>query len=332
MNPSDWPRQTPERMVRTSLHDPENMRELLSAVIPNLVNGFDFTRLKPLPLSFFGEDWREREADLLFEVPYLSDGGATSTLVCLLLEHQTNTDRLSALRSFIVSGAFWDRCWRAWRQSKPPRPSLMLPPIIPIVLYTGSTTWGSVTKLGELVDGPAELKRWIPDWGPEFWSLADRSLEELLNGGGWMQFMAVIRVEEADATEFERVFTAAVTHLAALRQTNQVRWFELLSIVFGYALFRRQEPQHQRLREIVQLAAPDRVEEVNRMSMTIAESLIFEGELRATRHDLRNVLEERFGELSEAWKQKIEATTDLERLRAAHNQSWKIGSLDELQL
>src|SRR3954471_6569460 len=122
MIPSDWPRQTPERMGRTSLHDAENLRELLGSALPKLVNGFDFTRLKPLPLSFLGEDWREREAELLFEVPYLSNGGAITTLVCLLLEHQTNTDRLSTLRSFIVSGAFWDRCWRAWRQGSPPRP------------------------------------------------------------------------------------------------------------------------------------------------------------------------------------------------------------------
>src|SRR5262249_34939669 len=158
MNPIDWPRQTPERMVRTSLHDPESMRELLSSALPKLVNGFDFAGMKPLPLTFFGEDWREREADLLFELPYRSGGGAITTLVCLLLEHQTNTDRLSALRSFVVSGAFWDRCWKVWRQGKPPRPSLMLPPIIPLVLYTGSTSWGSVTKLKELIAGPEELK------------------------------------------------------------------------------------------------------------------------------------------------------------------------------
>jgi hypothetical protein len=288
--------------------------------------------MKPLPLSFFGEDGREREADLLFELPYLSDGGATTTLVCLMLEHQTNTDRLTPLRSYIVSGAFWDRCWKAWRQNTPPRPSLVLPPIIPIVLYTGSTSWGSVTSLRDLVGGPDELKRWTPDWGPEFWSLADRSVAELLDGGGWMQFMAVIRVENAEAAEFERVFAEAVRHLAALRQTNQVRWFELLSIVFGYALFRRAAPQHQRLREIVQVAAPDRLEEVNRMSMTIWESLIADGELRGYRRSLREVLEGRFGELPEDLKQQIESMTDAKRLCAALNQSGRIKSLEELQL
>jgi hypothetical protein len=153
-----------------------------------------------------------------------------------------------------------------------------------------------------------------PDWGPEFWSLADRSVEDLLNGGGWMQFMAVIRVEDSEAAEFERVFTEAVRHLAALRQTNQVRWFELLNIVFGYALFRRQVPQHQRLREIVQVAVPDRFEEVDRMAMTIVESWFHDGELRNARRYLHDVLEERFGELPETLNQQIESMTGPEPL------------------
>jgi len=319
-------------MVRTSLHDPESLRELIGSVLPDLVNGFDFAAMTPLPLSFFGDDWREREADLLFQLPYLSDGGAISTLVCLLMEHQTNTDRLMPLRTYIVSGAFWDRCWRAWRQTASPRPSLLVPPVIPIVLYTGSAPWGSTRSLRELIAGPEQLKQWAPDWEPELWSLADRSVDSLLQGGGWMQFMAVIRVEDAAVAEFERVFTEAVRHLAARRQTDHVRWFELLSIVFGYALFRRKAPQHQRLQEIVQTAAPDRVEEVNRMSMTIAESMIADGKLKGIRQALRDVLDERFGELPEVLKHKIEATTDQERLREAHKQSWKIKTLDELQL
>ncbi len=68
------------------------------------------------------------------------------------------------------------------------------------------------------------------------------------------------------------------------------------------------------------------------MSMTIWESILADGEMRTGRRYLRDVLEERFGELSEPLKQRIESMTDSERLRAAHKQSWKIRSLDELQL
>ncbi len=223
MGPIDWPRQTPERIVRTSLSDAANLRDFLESALPDLVSRFDFTRLRPLPVTFFSDDWRERETDLLFELPYLAGKAATEVLVCLLMEHQSNTDRLAALRTLLVAGGFWERCWRAWERSTPPRGSLSLPPVIPIVLYTGATSWGSITNFQELIAAPPELKRWGPSWQPEFWSLADRTVDQLLDGGEWMKFLAILRVEQADSQEFERVFAEAVRRLAALRQRDHVR-------------------------------------------------------------------------------------------------------------
>jgi len=56
------------------------------------------------------------------------------------------------------------------------------------------------------------------------------------------------------------------------------------------------------------------------------------GELRASRNLLRDLLEARFGALPEALAQRIEAATDLERLREAHRQASRLDQLDDLQL
>ncbi len=56
------------------------------------------------------------------------------------------------------------------------------------------------------------------------------------------------------------------------------------------------------------------------------------GELRARREDLRALLEDRFGPLPGALVQQIEATEDLERLKACLRQVRHLKSLDELQL
>jgi len=56
------------------------------------------------------------------------------------------------------------------------------------------------------------------------------------------------------------------------------------------------------------------------------------GELRARREDLRALLEERFGPLSEALAERIEATDDMERLREAMRQVIRIQSPEELEL
>jgi hypothetical protein len=56
----------------------------------------------------------------------------------------------------------------------------------------------------------------------------------------------------------------------------------------------------------------------------------WQNEVRRT--DLRDLLQERFGTVTEAVRQRIEATTDPERLRAALRQVLHINAPDELQL
>jgi hypothetical protein len=105
MGPIDWPRQTPERIIRTSLADAANLRDFLTSALPNLVSQFDLTRLEQRPVTFFSDDWRERETDLLFELPYLAgQGGATEVLVCLLMEHQTDWRHCGHCWSPVASG------------------------------------------------------------------------------------------------------------------------------------------------------------------------------------------------------------------------------------
>jgi predicted transposase YdaD len=57
-----------------------------------------------------------------------------------------------------------------------------------------------------------------------------------------------------------------------------------------------------------------------------------EGQLIACRENLRLLLEERFGPLTEVVVQRIEAATDLERLRSAIRQVVHMADLSKLDL
>jgi hypothetical protein len=57
-----------------------------------------------------------------------------------------------------------------------------------------------------------------------------------------------------------------------------------------------------------------------------------EAALQTRRDDLRALLEERFGTVPDAVKERMEATTDVERLKACIRQVVHIRALDELQL
>ena len=57
-------------MIRQSLQHPENLRTFLQQAVPDLADGFDCTRSRLLDREFPLDDWRHREADLPFEVPF----------------------------------------------------------------------------------------------------------------------------------------------------------------------------------------------------------------------------------------------------------------------
>ena len=65
--------------------------------------------------------------------------------------------------------------------------------------------------LADLLGEPAALHAFAPSWRPVFWNLADQTPEALLNSGmEWLQTLAVIRVEGAEAAEFRAVYDEAV--------------------------------------------------------------------------------------------------------------------------
>lgn len=158
-----------DRALRQALQDPENLRDLLSFVVPDLVSGFDFAPTKVLPPEFILDDWRGRESDLLAEIPYRTGGEEVAALVCLVLEHQSQSDPRMPLRVLTYGVNYWDRKWREWEERKPPRPKFDLPPLLSVVFYTGSGTWGSNRSVADLLGEPKLFRRFAPKWEPIFW-------------------------------------------------------------------------------------------------------------------------------------------------------------------
>ena len=272
------PRHLPDQVIRESLQHPASLREFLQDVVPHLAAGFDCERARLIDREFPFEDWRNREADLPFEVPYRTANEEQMALVCVLIEHQSNTDPLMPLRMLYFAVGYWDRQWKEWAKLTPPRPPLRLSPVLPIVLYTGPTPWGSNRTMAELLTEPQAFHVFAPAWEPLFWNLAERSPQQLLSSGSaWLELMSVIRVERADATEFQTIFTEAARRLAALQGREEVRWSDFLRILFSYASWRRPVPERQTLVNIATEANPTRKEEVRQMAQTIAEAWIEEG-------------------------------------------------------
>jgi predicted transposase YdaD len=341
----------PDRAIRHILQQPDNLRNLVAAVLPDLVDRFDFEHVEPVGREFLLDDWRRRESDLLFRLPFLAGEEAPPALVCILIEHQSEPDPWMPLRVLVYAALFWEREWKAGEAEQTPRQPFRLSPVVPIVLHTGPAPWRTHRELAELIGGPEALRAFAPRWQPLFWDLAEHAVDEVLGAAGeFLAALAVVRVERADAETFRAVFTRVLQRLEGLSEQERVRWEDLLWFVLSWALRRRPAEEQEQLLAAARSSQADalRQEEIAKMSKTIQrtweEELLARGEargraegeahgqLQARRDDLRALLEERFGSLPEALAQRIEATEDLDRLREALRQVLHVQAPSELDL
>ncbi len=203
----------------------------------------------------------------------------------------------------------------------------------------------------DLLGEPAEFHGFVPQWAPLYWELGLQDADKLLaSGDAWQETLAVLRAQGEEAAAFERVHVEAMRRLAPLASQDHVRWYDLMRIILSWALSRRPGAERQTLLAAAQVTQADvnRHKEVNLMGQTIAESIWEEGrlkgysegkqegkqegELTALRKTLRRLLTDRFGSVPEAVLQRIESSTDVDRLMTAAIQVLHVAKSDDLQL
>jgi predicted transposase YdaD len=348
--------QFPDHLFRRELQVPANLRELIEDLDAELAARLDFERVQLWKREHVFEDWRHFERDLPFLVPYRSEPDG-QLLLCLLLEHQSQADRLMPLRMLVNGSMFWESEWKAWEASTPKGGPLELTPIVPVVFHTGLTRWISNRTLAELVGGPEELRDLAPHWPIRFWDLAEHTAEELLAASGpWLNALAVVRATNEEASRFLSVFAAAVERLAGLVARERMRWRDLMWMLISWALRRRPRQERASLVAVALEYQPDpsSQEEVQSMSTTLGQTLeewaeqrgieqgiqrgieqgieqgIKRGELAASRRLLCCLLEDRFGPVPDDLRRQIDEIKDLARLERSIRQYPSLRSLDEL--
>ncbi len=350
-SPSEPPRDLADRMIRQALRHPANLCAFLRQAVPTLADGFDYDRCRLLDREFPLDDWRRREADLPFEVPYRLGNEELWALVYVLLEHQSAEDPAMPLRLLLFAALYWERQWRSWAARAAPKGPLRLNPVLPLVLYTGDGSWQNNRTLHDLLDEPAEFHGLVPEWGPLFWELGQQSADELLaSNDEWQQVLAVLRAQSEAATGFQRIYVEALRRLESLAGRDHVRWCELMRIILSWGQSRRPRDERELLRAANQAALTDasRQKEVADMGQTIGEAIWEEGRLKGqsegrsegrsegalqvSRDLLRELLTDRFGTVPETVLQRIASATNVERLTAAVRQVFRIAAPEDVPL
>lgn len=126
--------------------NPLLVRDLFEGVIGQpWVKDLDWTGLRPLPPHYISNSLRQRQGDGVWYLP--RDDGTTLFLL-LMLEHQSTSDRMMALRLSTYCALLYENLLAAKLVSRNTR----LPIILPVVLYSGVKRWSAPRTMAELID------------------------------------------------------------------------------------------------------------------------------------------------------------------------------------
>jgi hypothetical protein len=312
--------------------DPQNLRDFLRLLVPELAERLDFTRARRENRSFIPADLQEQESDLIVSVPFIGLPDR-EVWIYLLLEHQSKHDPLMGLRLYDYMGELWRLQRREWEDQNLPPSSRRLRPIVPLVFHTGEGAWSTPIGLKHLMELPPELERFVPAWDTPLLKLhetAPETLTETAGALGWA--LRVLQAERVPLAEMEQVLTEAIARLEELPEERAGQWQRVVWFLLLMHNRRAERALFDRVVEQTKQSKFREREEVAAMGLTVAEQMRAEAELRTCRRILRRQLAERFGELPEEMERTIEGIEDLDRLESALGQVVRVKSLGELEL
>lgn len=114
--------------------------ELLRSFIhKGWVERIDETNVEEIPHSFILQDFKRKEADLVYRVKL----NGQDVVFYLLLEMQSKVDFRMPYRLLIYQVEIWRYLMKEQDKKKVAGKSFRLPPIVPIVLYNGKRPWSA---------------------------------------------------------------------------------------------------------------------------------------------------------------------------------------------
>ena len=270
---SDPPfREFADRGTLWLLEAPENLRDLLRLAAAELADRLDFSRAERINRSFIPDDLRKQEADLLFRVPFRT--GTAEVLIYVLLEHQSRPDGTMGFRVLSYMVDVWEMQIRGFKDARLPKSRWKLSPIVPMVFYTGRRRWPGKIGLASMMDLPAELASYLPQWETLFLQLRSLDGQALTNSDNPIAWIlrALQTVEQPKET-WASVLSLVVRLLDALPETERAQWRRAMQYLYLLVRHKRDATEQGDLFGAMDDAVEQHLLEIGEVEMTGAQAL-----------------------------------------------------------
>jgi predicted transposase YdaD len=339
-----------ENGMKLMLENPKNARDLLLLTGSKMIDLIDWDHLTLVRTTFVERDYRQVESDVVLLAPLrqrIGDRSKRAIMIYILIEHQSEPDRLMPLRLLEYVVQIFKSQMRLWSQEHTSFAKLRLQPVLPVVFYTGTRRWEKVGRLVDLLERGEAFGSVTPLLDPLFVNLRGMQASRLESEGGsfgWV--LRLLQERKAPLIDFRYLVERVIQHLETMPNEERLRWLELLSYIQALVYHERDLSEQQGLRETIEASV--RVEEhrleVSKMSRTIADALREEGlkkglkkgrkegEIRGLRQALLRQIRKRFGELSPEIVDTIEATQDINQLNTWLDQFVTARTLEQMKI
>jgi hypothetical protein len=195
-------RHFPENGLKMLLEHPGNVRDLFHILRWPLADRVEFDRMQVQPATFIARDFRHVESDILLTAPFRG-AGRRAVAIYILIEHQSEPDRLMRFRVLDYVVQVYKVQLREWAQANSTFADFQFRPVLPVVFYTGGRPWSELAGLAEQTTLGPQFRDILPAIEPIFLNLgtADPAALER-EGGPFGQVMRVLRDAHASVDTF----------------------------------------------------------------------------------------------------------------------------------
>lgn len=256
---------------------PELVRELITAFVENdWLRSLDFDTLEKFPPQYVGDNLRQRANDVVWRVR--ADGDWLH--LYMPIEFQSTVDPYMAVRVMEYLGLLYQDLGRR----KKVLTKRKLPPVLPLVMYTGKARWTAPTDIASMViAAPRLASRFQPQLAYVLIDTSryqDSELQALNN-----RVAMVILIERGDLDRLPEL----VDQLNEMIDGD----IELHRI---FSIWKRQL-LHRRSNGVLLLPEVVNLKEVNMSLVLSLDKLKHDGKVEGEAYVLQKVLSQRFGPL-----------------------------------
>ncbi len=180
----------------------------------------DFSQCQKLEKSFISKRYRQTESDLVYQVQ-LRD---TTAYIYILLEFQSTVQRFMAVRVANYVSSFYLNLLDSRKKIK------KLPPVFPIVLYSGKRKWTAPDNTRLLITQPELIGRFALDFSYFKININELDQAKLLQAGNAISYLFLSETQyrmDILAVELGKLFDKKEDKQALSLILN---WFEQLAV------------------------------------------------------------------------------------------------------